>query len=125
MRLPANHCAGQGAGDAVHELDAGDHQPAQLIQTGRLDPGDDVVGAGEVLGRLHTIQIVDRLGDMGDLADLGLDKHVCAKGSLHDNLDVPGSSRPGEWYSTWPTSQAGTPKHPALTSSALDLVTLA
>jgi hypothetical protein len=35
-----------------------------------------------------------RLGDMGDLADLGLDKHVCAK-------------------------------HPALTSSALDIVTLA
>jgi hypothetical protein len=28
--------AGQGAGDAVHDLDAGDHQPAQLIQTGRL-----------------------------------------------------------------------------------------
>jgi hypothetical protein len=26
--------AGQGAGDAVHDLDAGDHQPAQLIQTG-------------------------------------------------------------------------------------------
>jgi hypothetical protein len=30
------HRAGQGAGDAVHDLDAGDHQPAQLIQTGRL-----------------------------------------------------------------------------------------
>jgi hypothetical protein len=28
------HRAGQGAGDAVHDLDAGDHQPAQLIQSG-------------------------------------------------------------------------------------------
>jgi hypothetical protein len=94
MRLPVDHCAGQGAGDAVHGLDPGGHQPAQLIQTGRLDPGDDVVGTGEVLGRLHTIEIIERLGDMGDLADLGLDKHVCAE-------------------------------RPALTPSALDLVTLA
>src|SRR5215217_9699094 len=44
MRLPTDHHAGQGAGDAVHGLDAGGHQSAQLIQTGRLDPGDDVVG---------------------------------------------------------------------------------
>jgi hypothetical protein len=33
-----------------------------------------------------------------------------AKGSPHDNLDVPGSARPGERYSSWPSSQAGTPK---------------
>jgi hypothetical protein len=32
-----DHHAGQGAGDAVHDLDAEDHQPAQLIQTGRLN----------------------------------------------------------------------------------------
>jgi hypothetical protein len=44
MRLPMEHRAGQGAGDAVHDLDAGGHQPAQLIQIGRLRPGDDVVG---------------------------------------------------------------------------------
>jgi hypothetical protein len=71
--------AGQGAGDAVHDLDAGDHQPAQLIQTGRLHPGDDVVGADEVLGQLHTIQVAERLGDVGDPADLGLDEHVRAQ----------------------------------------------
>jgi hypothetical protein len=53
--LPLDHNAGQGAGDAVHDLDPGGHQSAQLIQTGRLNPGDDVVGAGEILGRLHTI----------------------------------------------------------------------
>src|SRR5215211_1540440 len=79
MRLPMEHRAGQGASDAVYELDAGDHQPAQLIQTGRLDPGDDVVGAGDVLGHLHTIEITERLGDMGHLADLGLDEHVGAQ----------------------------------------------
>src|SRR5829696_3287289 len=44
LRLPVDHCAGEGAGDAVHGLDAGGYQPAQLIQTGGLDPGDDVVG---------------------------------------------------------------------------------
>jgi hypothetical protein len=45
MRLAMEHRAGQGAGDLVHQLDPEDHQPAQLIQTGRLHPGDDVVGA--------------------------------------------------------------------------------
>ena len=43
------------------------------------DPGDDVVGASDVLGHLHTIKITERLGDMGDLADLGLDEHVRAQ----------------------------------------------
>jgi hypothetical protein len=57
MRLPLDHHAGQGAGDAVNDLDAGDHQPAQLIQTGGLNPGDDVVGSGKVFGQLHTIQV--------------------------------------------------------------------
>ena len=90
MRLPADHRAGQGAGNAVHELDAGDHQPAQLIQTGRLNLGDDVVGAGDVLGHLHTIQIAERLGDTGDLADLGLDEHVRAE---HHALTSSASDR--------------------------------
>jgi hypothetical protein len=86
-RLPMEHRAGQGADDAVHQLDAGGHQPAQLIQTGRLDPGDDVVGAGEVLGHLHAIQVADRLGD---LADLGLDAHVRAQ---HPALTSSASDR--------------------------------
>jgi hypothetical protein len=30
------HRAGQGAGDVVHDLDAGDYQPAQPIQAGRI-----------------------------------------------------------------------------------------
>ena len=34
---------------------------AQLVQTGRLNPGDEVVGAREILGQLHTIQVAERL----------------------------------------------------------------
>jgi hypothetical protein len=79
MRLPVDHRAGQGAGDAVHDLDAGDHQPTELIQSGRLDLGDDVVGAGDVFGQLDTVHVAKRLGDMGDLADLGQDEHVRAQ----------------------------------------------
>ena len=65
-----DHHAGQGAGDAVYKLDAGSHEPAQLIQIGRLDPDDDVVGAGDVLGQFHTIHVAERLGDMSDMSDL-------------------------------------------------------
>ena len=61
--LEADHRAGQGAGDAVHGLDAGDHQPAELVQAARLDPSDDVVGAGDVLGPLYTVKVADRTGD--------------------------------------------------------------
>jgi hypothetical protein len=53
--------------------EAEDDQPAELIETGRLHSGDDVVGASEVLSQLHTIKVSHRLGDMGDLADLALD----------------------------------------------------
>ena len=53
--LPVQHHAGQGAGDAVQDLNAEDDQPAELIETGRLHSGDDVVGAGDVFSQLHTI----------------------------------------------------------------------
>jgi hypothetical protein len=61
VRLPVQHHAGQGAGDAVQDMNAEDDQPAELIQTGRLDSGDDVVGASEVLSHLHTIKVSHRL----------------------------------------------------------------
>src|SRR6266545_1207189 len=97
--LPMDHRAGQGAGDAVHQLDAGGHQPAKLIQAGRLDPGDDVVGAGEVLGQLHTIQVAERPGDMGDLADLGLDEHVRAQhAALTSSASDCATSWPDGWF---------------------------
>jgi hypothetical protein len=43
------------------------------------------------------------LGRMGGDSWAGGDK-----GSPHDKLDVPVSACPGEWYATWPRSQAGT-----------------
>jgi hypothetical protein len=71
--LPVQHHAGQGAGDAVQDLNTEDNKPAQLIEAGRLHFGDDVVGTSEVLSQLHTIKICDRLGNMSDLADFALD----------------------------------------------------
>ena len=67
MRLPVQHHAGQGAGDAVQDLNAEDDQPPQLIQTGRLHSGDNVVGSGEVLSQLHTIEVSNRPGDLATL----------------------------------------------------------
>jgi hypothetical protein len=61
--LEADHRAGQGAGDTIHGLDAGDHQPAELVQAARLDSSDDVVGAGDVLGPLYAPKVADRTGD--------------------------------------------------------------
>jgi hypothetical protein len=85
VRLPVQHHAGQGAGDAVQYLHAKDDQPAELIQTGRLHSGDDVLGASEVLSQLHTIKVSPhRLGDMGDLADLALDEHMGAQHAVPD-----------------------------------------
>jgi hypothetical protein len=52
-----------------------------------------VVGSGEVFGQLHTIQVAERLGDMGDLADLGLDEHVGAQ-HCADLLGVRPRHRP-------------------------------
>ena len=45
---------------------------------------------GDVLGQLDTIQVADRLGDMGYLADLGLDEHVRAQ---HPALTSSASDR--------------------------------
>jgi hypothetical protein len=60
--LEADHRAGQGAGDPVHGLDAGDHQPAEPVQAARLDSSDDVVGAGDVLGPLYAVKVADPHG---------------------------------------------------------------
>ncbi len=67
VHLLVRHHAGQGADDAVQDLNPEDDQPAELIETGRLHPRDDVVGASEVLSQPHTIKFCDRSGDMGTL----------------------------------------------------------
>jgi hypothetical protein len=60
MRLPLDHHAGQGAGDAVHHPECG-RRSAGLADPDRgLNPGDDVIGAGEILGQLDTISVAER-----------------------------------------------------------------
>src|SRR6266496_1124029 len=53
------------------------HQLAELVEVARLGAHDHVVGAGHVLGLLHARDLGDVLGDLGRLADLGLDEDVC------------------------------------------------
>jgi hypothetical protein len=45
-------------GHAVQELDVSHHQPAELVEAGRLHSRDDVVGAGEVLSQPHPASLV-------------------------------------------------------------------
>jgi phosphoserine aminotransferase len=75
--LEVHHRAGQGAGDPVHGLHAGHHQLAQVVDVAGLGADDHIVGAGDVLGLLDALDLGDLLGDLGGLADLGLDQDVC------------------------------------------------
>src|SRR5690606_39546224 len=64
-----------GAGDVRHLLDPGD-ELAEVVDGGGLDPHDDVVGRGRVLGRDHTPDPGDLPRHGRRLADLGLDEDV-------------------------------------------------
>ena len=55
-----HHRAGEGSGDAVDVLDAGDHELAEQVDVVGLGAHDHVVGAGDILGGGHA----------GDLRDL-------------------------------------------------------
>src|SRR6266487_4460375 len=68
--------AGEGAGDAVDGLDPGDHQLAEVVDVAGLGPHDHVVGPGDVLGLLDALDLGDLLGDLGRLANLGLNQDV-------------------------------------------------
>ena len=48
--LEVDDRTGQGAGDALHLLDLGDHHAAELVDGVGLGPHDHVVGTGDVLG---------------------------------------------------------------------------
>jgi hypothetical protein len=75
--LEVHHWTSERAGDAVDRLYPRDHQFAQLVDGARLGPDDHIVGADHILGLLHTLDLGDLFGDLGGLADLGLDKDVC------------------------------------------------
>src|SRR5215211_6071097 len=74
--LEVYHWAGEGPGDAVDRLDARHYQLAELVDVVGLGPDDHVVGAGDRLGLLDAGDVEGVLGDLGRLADLGLDQDV-------------------------------------------------
>ena len=53
------------AGDAVEVLHLRDDQLAQLVDVAGLGTHDDVVGAGDVLGEGHALDLRDGSGDLG------------------------------------------------------------
>src|SRR6476646_8419739 len=97
--------AGQRAGDAVEVLHLGDHQLAELVDVAGLGPHDHVVGAGDVLGEGHALDLRNGGCDLCGLADIGLDQDV----RLDDHRALPGvagyvlgqptarSARVGRW----------------------------
>ena len=60
--------------DPLDTLDLGDDELAQLVDVLRFRAHDHVVGARHVLGLGDTGDVADLLGDLGGLADLGLDQ---------------------------------------------------
>src|SRR5579875_3976364 len=81
--LELDHRAGEGPGDALYELEPAHDQLPQLVHRVRLGPDDHVIGAGDVLSGDHTLDPAHLTGDLGRLAHLGLDKHVCRHGVAH------------------------------------------
>jgi thiamine-monophosphate kinase len=77
--------AGQGPGDAGYALDLGDHELPEIIHVARFGPDDHVVGAGDVLGQGHPLDIADAASDLGGLAHLG----------LHQDVSLDHASSPG------------------------------
>src|SRR6266516_4892958 len=75
-QLEVDHRAGEGAGDAVDRLHPGNHQLAEVVDVAGLGPHDHVVGPGDVLGLLDALDLGDLLGDLGCLANLGLNQDV-------------------------------------------------
>ena len=73
-----------------------DHLP-ELVDRAGLGPGDDVVGAGDVLGGHDAVDVAHLGRHLGGLADLGLDQDVRADGHRGGSVDAGTgrSRRPG------------------------------
>jgi hypothetical protein len=89
FELDVDYGTGEGAGDARHALDLGDHEAAEVIHVGRLSADDHVIGPGHVVGLSDTGDLPDARCYVGCLADLGLDENV----SLHHVVLHAGSGR--------------------------------
>src|SRR5215207_2232034 len=75
--LQVHDRTGEGPSDASHGLHPRHHQLTELVDVLSFGADDHDVGAGDGLGLLDTGNVDDVLGDLGGLADLGLDEDVC------------------------------------------------
>src|SRR5215218_4578302 len=67
---------GQRSGDPVDGLHPRDDQAAEVVDGLCLGADDHVVGAGDVLGLGHAVDLGPGRGDLGGLAAFGLDEDV-------------------------------------------------
>ena len=101
-----DHWTGERPGDAAHGLDPGHRQLTQVIDVASFGADDHVVGAGDVLGLLDAFDLGDLLGDLGSLADLGLDEDVCRPPQVPTSCVM----RPGALQRLVPRGDDGTPR---------------
>jgi hypothetical protein len=73
-----DHRAGQGARDPINGLDPGHDQSPQGVDATGLGADDDVIGPGQRLSLLHTVDLCGCTGDLPCLADLGVDNSTFA-----------------------------------------------
>jgi hypothetical protein len=73
--------AGKSASDALDRLDPGDDELAEIVDIRSAGSNDDVIWPGDIFGRVDAFDIANLFGDLGGLADLGLNQdislHVC------------------------------------------------
>src|SRR5699024_4634205 len=67
----------KGTGDTVQTLNPCHHQGAQGIHVLGLGPDHDVVGAGDVGGRLHPRDVTHLLCHLRPLPHISLDQDIC------------------------------------------------
>ena len=67
---------GEGAGDALHRLDLGNNQLAEVVDRPRFGLDDDVVGTGHIVRSRDAGDAVDLLRDLRRLPHFGLDQDV-------------------------------------------------
>ena len=83
-----------------HTLDLGDDQLAQVVHIVRLGPDDHVVRTGDVVRLGYAGDLADVHGDIGGLADLGLDEDVSVNHAV-----LPGATCGGPRYHSVPLAR--------------------
>ena len=95
----------EGASDPFNGLDLRHDQLAQLVDIAGLGPHDHVIGAGDIFGIDHTIDVDDLAGYVGSLADFSLDQNI----GLNDHEHSPALLVEYAVQPTRPDRLCGTP----------------